>query len=766
MLDSDAARFRLFEAASDFFRRAGVTAPIVLVLDDLHAADSSSLLLLEFLARELRSMRMLVIGLLRDVDPTPAANLARTLMDVAREPLTHNLALRGLREREVLDYVKATSSDIASVDLARALHAKTEGNPLFVGEIVRLLSVEGVPRESRDELAIPRSIKDVITRRLRHLSDECSHMLEIASVFGREFELNRLVAAGQSADADLLDALDEAVAGRIVSNLSSKAERFRFAHVLIRDTVYEAIPAARRAALHRRAGAALESLHGDAALPERAYHAVAGREFATAIELGRRAGDQSLGLLAFEESAQHYRTALESLALAHTDDELTRCSLLLSLGEAEARAGNRAAAQSSFMEAAALAERLALPRELARAAAGYGGRIAWARAADDERLVPLLEAGLAVVGGDVALRVILLARLAGALRDEHSRVRREALSREALELARGLDDPVALAHALEGRSAALVAPDTLAECIELSEELCVVAEQLQDWERLTMGHDACVTLECMVGNIVKAMAHQKAAARVAERLKQPAQRWLVLGTEAALACAAGNLDEAERLADAAFAFGERAQPEMAVPVHRLQRYVLADLRGELEQVEAILTGLVTDYPSRPMLRCVLAHVDARLGRTEEAGKRLEHFAKDDFEALPFDQEWLFAMSLLAEACVRVGDASTASRLYDLTAPWSACNAADLAEGIRGSMARYVGLLAMTCGYRESAVRHFEAALAANELMGATPWLARTQEDFARMLIADPGGDADRIRGRELLEAAMATYRELKIAPQA
>jgi hypothetical protein len=132
------------------------------------------------------------------------------------------------------------------------------------------------------------------------------------------------------------------------------------------------------------------------------------------------------------------------------DDEETRCELLLSLGEPETRAGETQSAKEVFSEAAAIACRLALPQALARAAYGYGGRIVWVRGGDDERLVPLLEEALAALPADeVELRSRLRARLAGPLRDEHSRKRREALSAEALELERASGDPAVVAYALE-----------------------------------------------------------------------------------------------------------------------------------------------------------------------------------------------------------------------------------------------------------------------------------------------------------------------------
>src|SRR5262249_32899093 len=265
--------------------------------------------------------------------------------------------------------------------------------------------------------------------------------------------------------------------------------------------------------------------------------------------------------------------ALEALELASPEDDAVRCELLLSLGEAEARAGNGPAAKKAFFEAAGLARRLGLARALARAAAGYGGRLVFARSADDERVVPLLEAGLAALGEeDVELRARLLARLAGALRDEHSRDRRDAMSREAIALARRSANPAALAYALDGRAAAIVAPDTSAECLDLANELREVAEEAGDRERLVSASLHRFIARLQVGDMAGAEAELAAEARLADELRQPAQLWQARSAQALLALAAGRLVHAEELIAQAFTYGQRAQPGFAIPAFRLQRY--------------------------------------------------------------------------------------------------------------------------------------------------------------------------------------------------
>ena len=764
-LESESARFRLFDVMAEFLRNASQTRPMVLFLDDLHAADAPSLLFLQFLTRELGPARILVVGAYRDVDPIPGQPLTAMLAEVAREPLARRLPLRGLSESNVAEYVERTASQIASPELAVALHEKTEGNPLFVGETVRLLALEGVrPEWAGAKIVIPQSVRDVIARRLTHLSEDCNRLLVRASVLGREFALSTLARMGSVPnEGDLLESLDEAMAARIIADLPGSAGRLRFTHVLIRDTVYEGLNAARRVRLHRLAGEALEALYGNDPGPylaELAHHAIAGRDLDSAVRYARRAGDRALTLLAYEEAARLYQTALDALELSAPANERTRCELLLSLGEAEIRAGETSAAKETFVSAAVIARRLGLANELARAAVGYGGRIVWARAGDDSRLVPLLEEALAALAmEDAELRARLLARLAGALRDEPSRERRDALSREAVDLARRTGNLATLSHALVGRAHAIIAPDTVAECLALGTELREVAARSGDREQIVAAHMLRNMGHLVVGNVGEGELELAAASSIAGELKQPAQLWLARAAQAMLALAAGRLSEAEALIPQALELGERALPHVAIPHYQLQRYTLCDFRGHLGEVEPEIRDLVAAYPTRPVFLCALAHLQARLGRLPEAKRLLDSLAGEDFSALPFDQEWLYGMSLLAETSMLVGDTDSAEILSRLLLPWAAFNAVDVAEGFRGAVSRYLGILATMLGRWGDAERHFEDALKLNEYMGALPWLAHTQEDYARMLLTRDG-PGDRRHAHDLLEPGLATYREL------
>ena len=495
-MESEGARFRLFEAVSAFLRSASQDRPLLLVLDDLHAADEPSLLLLRFVAREMADSRLLVVCAYRDVDPTLKDPLSGTLAELAREGWTTRLGLEGLTEADVAEYVELSTGTEPASALVRTISAETEGNPLFVTEVVRLLESEGPLATEDASLRIPPGVRAVIGRRVARLSSPCRKLLLAASVLGRELELDVLARLSELERDDLLDNLDEAMTERVMGVVPGSPGQLRFGHALIRDTLYDELTPARRLQLHRQAGEALETAHAadlDPHLTELAHHfaaaAPAGQR-EKALEYARRAADHAAAQLAYEEAARLYE-----LALGLVEEPGARCELLLSLGRARARAGDTPASKQAFREAAELAESSGQPRQLAHAALEYGvagAGIIWDVSRDDEYLVPLLDRALAALGRkDDKLRVRLLARLAGGpLRDaSFPPERKDALSREALAIARRLDDPATLAYALEGYILGHHSPTHTPHQLELATELVEVAEQAGDKERLFHAHD-------------------------------------------------------------------------------------------------------------------------------------------------------------------------------------------------------------------------------------------------------------------------------------
>lgn len=188
-LDSEAARFLLFDGIATFLKSLARSRPLVLILDDLHWADGASLLLLEFVAREMASSNLLLIGTYRDVDITRRHPLSRSLGTLVRRQLFQSIELRGLSEDEVGQLTEASWSNPRESDIIQVIHRRTEGNPLFVGEIVRLLERDDPKGGPEWDVRVPTGIRDVIGRRLDGLSQESNRLLATASVIGREFDL-------------------------------------------------------------------------------------------------------------------------------------------------------------------------------------------------------------------------------------------------------------------------------------------------------------------------------------------------------------------------------------------------------------------------------------------------------------------------------------------------------------------------------------------------------------------------------------------------
>ena len=764
--ETEGDRFRLFDATAEFLSNASSARPILLVLDDLHAADTPSLLLLQFVARQLGSMRMLVLGAFRDVDPVLREPLAAFLTDVVREPITRRLSLSGLTEQAVREYIELTAAEIASEEVVTALLEETEGNPLFVGEIVRLLAVEEVSGDASATLTIPPTVREVIARRLAHLSGECNRVLTLAAVLGREFSLDALGRVADVSQEELLDALDEAMTARVVSEVPGGPTQLRFAHVLIRDTLYEGLTTVRRIGLHRQAIDALEALYGDEPGPhlaELAHHAIAGSDLDKAVLYARRAGDRSLELLAYEEAARLYETAIEALAVAAASDDETRCELLLQLGDAQARAGDIPTAKGTFLQAAETARSAGLPDHFARAALGYGGRFMWARAWGDERLIPLLEEALDGLPDEAdELRVRLLARLAGGpLRDTLDRDARVAMAQRALDIARRLGDEATLAFALEGRYEADWSPDALGERLAIADELIEVAESSGDAERAYSGHDCRFYGLVEAGAMRRAYEDHEAANNLAQELRQPAQLWDALTRQAALALFEGRFEEAEKSIHEALDFGQLAQTANPQQAFDLQMYALRREQGRLDEVIDVVQRAADEYPAYPIWRYVLPDVLAQLDRAHEARTAFDALAAEGFPEYEAggEMQWLCSASLLPEVCRYLGDVAQAGTLYDRVLPYAALNAVTPPEFIVGSVSRGLGILAAVGSAWTDAVRHFEFALEMNTRMNARPWRAHTQYDYAHMLLtrAEPG---DRERAGALMTAASASAREL------
>ena len=322
-LEPEQARFRLFDSMTAFLKSASRRQPIVLVLDDLHWADHPSLLLLEFVARELAGSRLLVIGTYRDMELSRRHPLSLTLGELNRERLFQRVLLRGLTQEDVGRFIELVSGIAPPQGMVEAVHRQTEGNPLFVTEVVRLLVQEGeltqekVGQRDSWSVRIPEGVREVIGRRLDRLSERCNETLTIASVVGREFTLSHILPLTDNITEDrLLEVLEEALAARVIEELPSSVGRFQFTHALIQETLAGEISTSRKVRLHARVAQAMEELYGDDADAHAAELANHFNEAQTVLGTDRLvrysllAGDRALTAYAYEDALTHFERGL------------------------------------------------------------------------------------------------------------------------------------------------------------------------------------------------------------------------------------------------------------------------------------------------------------------------------------------------------------------------------------------------------------------------------------------------------------------------
>ncbi len=463
-IDPAQARFRLFDTAGAILTRAARERVHLLVLDDVHWADRASLLLLDFLSHVIAAARIALVVTYREDELTPADALA----DLSRGPAGRPLTLDGLSCGEVARLLEVELGRPVEASVAAAIHERTEGNPFFVKELARGIAAHPAPDPAPPlgaAAALPAGIRELLRRRLERLTPPCAEVLLIAAAMGRDVDVALVAAVAGLAPDALLERLDEARAAHL---LRAGPAGYSFAHALVREALLDRIPAAERSRLHRRIGEALEARHRDDLEPHLARLALHFCEGALsgagerAVAYARRAGDRAAALLAPDEAASHYGRALDVHALLALPDDRERCELLLALGEAQMRSGQRHEGRETLRRAADRARSLGAAELLGRAALASGGlELAPSGGVHDPELIALLEDALAMLpASDSTLRVRLLVRLSIALC--WTRLDRSAeLVQEAVTAARRLGEPAALAYALYTHRWSLLSPTDL-----------------------------------------------------------------------------------------------------------------------------------------------------------------------------------------------------------------------------------------------------------------------------------------------------------------
>lgn len=779
--DPETERHRMFEAVCDFLGEMSHTDPVILVLDDIHWADKPSLLMLRHILRSVAPMRLLVLATYRDTDLDRSHPLADVLADLRRQAGVDRLDLVGLDASEVAALMEGAAGhdlDEPGVGLAHAVFAETQGNPFFVGEVLRHLAESGaiVQRDGRwtsdrtlEEVGIPEGIREVVGRRLSRLSDSANRALAFGAVIGATFDLTTIEAAGGPTGDELFDALDEAAQASIVREVPGTVGRYAFAHALVRSALYEELTTNRRVRMHCRIGEALEARyerHLDDHLDELAYQFVEGAlagDPRKAVDYCRRAGEHADAELAFEGAAHHFERALGALELVFDDDLVLRCDLQIALATALENAGDERSRAATFA-AAATARTMNDAERLARAAMviGRGGPI---NTSVDVELVGLLENALEAVGEDpTPLRARLLIGLAVQLQWGPEVDRRMRLARQALALARETRDPDALAL-VAAHGWALV--DGSVPCLD---ELQALHHEAEGAAR-TSGNPATLAVALHMGAFSAACRGDRAAfeakldesMRLYDALRRPYFDWITHNDATARAEHHGDLDRAEQLAAHTTESGRRANvPDSAVlTVVGGQLYQIRRAQGRLDEMVEVLSNLAESTPNIPLLRLVLAGAYAETDRLDDARPHYMWLADNDCANVPPDIEYAVTLCGLGRLAYDIRPPRpVVEYIYRRLAPfagsfnWSGQLVTDPND-------LGLAMSAALLDHSDHADRHFADAIALCERAGARANLARCRLLWARILV-DRG---DTPAASENAELAVSLGEELGMTGQ-
>ncbi len=368
-LNPNEERWRLYEAVVDCLE-AIAAEPIVLVLDDLHCADRDSLGLLEYVARFLARIPLVIVGTYWDVALDLTHPLAQCLADLNRHRVYERLPLSSLTVGETTLLLERLCATPIASEVAEAIYAETDGNPFFVEEVLRHLQDEGRDPGSLDpriaSLEIPETVRQAVGRRLARLSHETNRLLSVAVAFTGSFDFSLLQALTRMAEEVLLDSIDEALAARMIRPVGREGEVYEFAHSIVRHTLCEELNPSRKARLHRRIARALEQVHAGreteyAAELAYQYHRSASLPgSAHGIRYALAAAEQAKTSFARDHGVGFLRMARD---LAAESEPTVRADILRRLAVAEAEALMLEDARGSLDEALAALDEAGADRE-------------------------------------------------------------------------------------------------------------------------------------------------------------------------------------------------------------------------------------------------------------------------------------------------------------------------------------------------------------------------------------------------------------------
>jgi class 3 adenylate cyclase len=774
------------DAAAPFFKRLLIEVlvklvaalarrrPTLLVVEDAHWIDPSTLEFLQQLQEQLRSARLLLLVTARP-EFKPGWSYPQFVQI--------NLDRLSRRERMAMVERLVEGRTLPAL-LLEEIVAKTDGIPLFVEELTKAVLDGDIPRSSGShaiaETARTAAIRDIpdtlqgsLMARLDRLDPEARELAQVGATIGREFPTGLLARLAGRAAAELDAPLSRLAAAEIVvpaAAVSFAGTSYVFRHVLIQEAAYQSLLLARRRQYHAALAEALEADFPEIAStqPEMiAQHWTAAQRIDEAIDWWRRAGERAAGRSAFIEACAHFQRGID-LAQRQPGADNARYSralpLMLARGDAEFKAATLPA-RGTYLECARLARRENLPSLMVAAALKYADSEVYL-SSPSKTSVALLEETLAAVGEEETLdRCRLLSQLGKALLSTGETGRGQEVLRQARPMAERLDDWRSRYEILVSDLMPNGAPPPSGAMVEERRRALAsiwgIAEQFGSILKVdALSRSGAGFLE--IGDIDGFERAVRLQEEVALATRANFDKWIV-SNENAMGCIVhGAFAEAERASVEALEALSSHDVEFPLGVHGMQMFTIRREQGRLAEVVPLVKRFVSENPDDAVWRPGLMLIASDLGFKAQAERSFEALAESGF-ALPLDSKRTVTLSYLAEVCARLGDAARAERIHELLLPYR-----DLAVVVPihticcGAAARYLGMLSTAMGDWSTAEGHFEAALALEERMKAWPWLAHTRCEYAAVLLAR-GRPQDRVRAGELRGMALAAADRLGMA---
>jgi hypothetical protein len=774
--DAETERYRLCDAVASWLLALAANQPVVVILDDLQWSTKPTLWMLRHLLRATEQARLLVAVTYRDTDVEDGHPLGEMLSDFRELDGVERVALSGLSESgvvELLERVGRQDADAELVRFANALVVHTEGNPFFIGEVLRHLSETGVlvrraGRWSSDraieDVGIPDGVKEVLGQRLARLGGTATSVLQIAAVIGRDFEFGAVVSASGESEDSVLATLDRTLALRLVEETAP--DRYRFAHALVRAALVDDISRSRCTRVHRRVAEYLERVHPSeiAAIAHHWLEAQESSDPVHTLEAVFQAAEDAMERGGFDAAATLLARADARFGEDIDIDAALRRELWLRLGESEKNAG-----RSSYTETLRIVARAALeagdtPQLVRAVLARSRGTGSNSVRADDEQTA-LLEAALNAVGSaPTSERAYLLASLAIELGwDIGQGARCRQMIQEACDIAQAIADPAlrvdvnrAGIFACWGdrdmRRTLIAGLDSVTNHLDPARNFFVAQTRLR--------------VAVSEGALDEARRQLFVEDEILEHTPYALGKWWNQLSHASLAFIEGRLNDADRWNDLALAHAtDSGQPDalaywagVASGITRDQGH--HDDRIELgyrllASTDVVTPGSVNDRLGRAMLGVLLA--DA--GREQEAQEFLD--AESEAGFLPTRtggvDDFLAYLHLWAEIAASLADCRVAAVLFERMLPAAGAFVTTVTL-FYGALDRTLGRLATVLGRFDDAERYLDNAETMHKRAGAPLFLARSWADQAALCITR-NPTANETRVHELVEAATTIARE-------